>query len=140
MPMYVLEDISEQMKLAEESFAPFRQLPEEERVCGPAFASSSDLGGADADVIAGGLLIDCKATTRPPVAPPGRAVQQLAGYLLLDYDDTYGIDRVALYLSRQGALVQWTVPESLTVMGATAPLPRLRDLLREHLRGTQRGL
>lgn len=27
------------------------------------------------------------------------AVQQLAGYLLLDYDDVYGIDRVGLYLA-----------------------------------------
>jgi hypothetical protein len=30
-------------------------------------------------------------------------VQQLASYLLLDYDDAYRMDRVGLYLSRHGA-------------------------------------
>ncbi|GAA3485484.1 hypothetical protein [Streptomyces yanii] len=98
---------------------------------GPVFAASSDLGGADADFIAGGLLIDCKATTRPHKI--GRAeVQQLAGYLLLDYDDTYRIDQVGFYLSRQGTLIAWTVPEFLTTLGSRKPLPQLRGGLRSH--------
>ncbi|QKW48199.1 UvrD-helicase domain-containing protein [Streptomyces buecherae] len=133
VPMYVVEDIAEQMELAERPFAPLRPLPEQQRVCGPVFAGSDDLGGADADFIVGGLLIDCKATTRPHSLHRS-AVQQLAGYLLLDYDDTYGIDRVGLYLSRQGALITWPVPEFLNALGARAPLPQLRALLRDHLR------
>lgn len=52
------------MTLAAKPFAPYRALPEGQRVCGPTFAGSSDLGGADADFI-GGTLIDCKATTQP---------------------------------------------------------------------------
>ena len=80
VPVYVLEDIAEQMQLAEQPFAPLRRLPAAQRVCGPVFAGSSDLGGADADFITGRLLIDCKATTRPHQI--GRAqVQQLAGDL-----------------------------------------------------------
>ncbi|MER6122999.1 UvrD-helicase domain-containing protein [Streptomyces sp. NPDC001795] len=133
VPTYVLEDIAEQMELAERPFAPFRQLPDEQRACGPVFAGSDDLGGADADFIVGGLLIDCKATTRPHTIHRS-AVQQLAGYLLLDYDDVYGIDRVGLYLSRQGALITWSVPEFLNALGARVPLPQLRTLLRDHLR------
>ncbi|MBC9731055.1 hypothetical protein [Streptomyces sp. TRM68367] len=35
VPAYVLEDIAEQVELAERPFAPFRQLPEGQRVCGP---------------------------------------------------------------------------------------------------------
>jgi hypothetical protein len=136
VPAYVLEDIAEQMELAEGPFAPFRQLPDGQRVCGPVFAGSSDLGGADADFIVGGLLIDCKATTRPHTIHRS-AVQQLAGYLLLDYDDAYGIDRVGLYLSRQGALITWPVPEFLNALGARVPLPQLRTLLRDHLRQTK---
>ncbi|MFJ2607949.1 UvrD-helicase domain-containing protein [Streptomyces sp. NPDC087425] len=138
VPVYVLEDIAEQMELAERPFAPLRRLPDEQRVCGPVFAGSSDLGGADADFIVGGLLIDCKATTRPhTINRP--AVQQLAGYLLLDYDDAYGIDRVGLYLSRQGALITWSVPEFLTALGARVPLAELRTLLRNHLRRPRRS-
>jgi hypothetical protein len=111
VPAYVVEDIAEQVKLAEQPFAPFRQLPDGQRVCGPVFAGSGDLGGADADFVVGALLIDCKVTTRPHTIHRS-AAQQLSGYLLLDYDDTYGIDRVGLYLSRQGALIAWHVPPS----------------------------
>ncbi|MFJ9589714.1 hypothetical protein [Streptomyces acidicola] len=138
VPTYVLDDIAEQMELAEQPFESLRQLPDEQRVCGPVFTGSSDLGGADADFIVGGLLIDCKATTRPhTINRP--AVQQLVGYLLLDYDDAYAIDRVGLYLSRHGSLITWSVPEFLHTLGARVPLPRLRTLLRDHLREAQRS-
>nr|WP_285554689.1 hypothetical protein [Streptomyces hygroscopicus] len=40
----MLEDIAEQMELGEQPFAPFRRLPDEQRVCGPVFAGSADLG------------------------------------------------------------------------------------------------
>ncbi|MBB5939284.1 UvrD-helicase domain-containing protein [Streptomyces zagrosensis] len=138
VPAYVLEDIAEQVALAHEPFAPFRRLPAEQRVCGPVFTGSADLGGADADFIVGGLLIDCKATTRPHKLDR-TAVQQLAGYLLLDYDDAYGIDRVGFYLSRQGALITWEVSEFLRALGAAVPLVRLRTLLRDHLRQASRS-
>ncbi|MEV6726585.1 UvrD-helicase domain-containing protein [Streptomyces xanthochromogenes] len=138
VPVYVLDDIAEQMELAERPFAPLRRLPDEQRVCGPVFTGSGDLGGADADFIVGGLLIDCKATTRPHTISRS-AVEQLAGYLLLDYDDAYSIDRVGLYLSRQGALIVWSVPEFLDALGARVPLARLRMLLRDHLRQAQRS-
>ncbi|MFM9559464.1 hypothetical protein ACKI19_45425, partial [Streptomyces caniscabiei] len=65
VPAYVLEDIAEQTELAAQPFAPFQKLPSEQRVCGPVFTGSADLGGADADFIVGGLLVDCKATIRP---------------------------------------------------------------------------
>ncbi|MFI9296656.1 ATP-dependent helicase [Streptomyces gardneri] len=133
VPAYVLEDIAEQMQLAEEPFAPLRRLPAAQRVCGPVFAGSTDLGGADADFITGGLLIDCKATTRPHQIGTAQ-VQQLAGYLLLDYDDAYRIDRVGFYLSRQGGLITWSVTEFLGALGARASLPALRAALRDHLR------
>ncbi|MFF3467585.1 UvrD-helicase domain-containing protein [Streptomyces sp. NPDC002619] len=138
VPVYVLDDIAEQMALAEQPFTPLRQLPDEQRVCGPVFTGSSDLGGADADFIVGGLLIDCKATTRPHTIQRS-AVQQLTGYLLLDYDNAYAIDRVGLYLSRHGSLITWSVPDFLNALDARVPLPQLRALLRVHLRQVQRS-
>jgi hypothetical protein len=66
-------------------------------------------------------------------------IYQLAGYLLLDYDDQYGIDRVGLYLSRQGAAVTWRAEEFPGLLGATAPLPALRQQLRASLRAHRAG-
>lgn len=136
VPAYVSDDLGAQMALAAAPFASYRRLPAEQRICGPVFAGSGDIGGADADFILGGTLIDCKATTRPAVL--GQAeVYQLAGYLLLDYDDRYGIRSVGLYLSRQGALTTWPVDRFLALLGSGLSLPRLRDLMREHLRAAR---
>ncbi|MFF2654551.1 UvrD-helicase domain-containing protein [Streptomyces sp. NPDC058045] len=136
VPRYVVEDIEEQLQLAQGPFAAYRGLPADRRVCGPVFAGSGDLGGADADFILDGTLIDCKAVTR--TSRIGRTeILQLAGYLLLDYDDQYAIRRTGLYLSRHGALFTWDVTDFLTALGAQTSLPALRTLLRDHLRGTK---
>jgi hypothetical protein len=133
VPPYVIDDIAQQMRLAHRPLAAFHALPRAARVCGPVFAGSDDIGGADADYILGGLLLDCKATSNPRGL--GREeIYQLAGYLLLDYDDHYAIDRVGFYLSRQGALITWDVGRFLHDLGARTPLPQLRRTLREHLR------
>ncbi|NUR03823.1 MAG: ATP-dependent helicase [Streptomyces sp.] len=133
VPDYAVTDLHQQMTLAETALAGARALPGAARICGPTFAGSSDIGGADADFILGGLLLDCKATIRPRALGLDE-VRQLTGYLLLDYDDRYGIDRVGLYLSRQGAVIHWGVTEFLQRQGATASLPELRRRLREYLR------
>jgi hypothetical protein len=129
----VVDDISLQLALAE-SFGPFgnlRSLPAEHRICGPVFAGSTHVDGADADFILGGRLIDCKATVRPDRL--GRAeVYQLVGYLLLDYDDTFRIDRLGLYPSRQGAFIDWRTDDFLGLLSADIPLPRLRQPARTH--------
>ena len=134
VPRYAIEDIGAQLALSASPFAPFRALPASRRVCGPVFVGSADLGGADADFILDGLLLDCKATTMP--ARLGRdEINQLAGYLLLDYADAFGIRGVGLYLSRQGAVIDWMVDEFLGLLGARLPLAELRARLRRHLRG-----
>jgi len=133
VPEYVVEDLARQIALAREPFTPFRALATAAKVCGPTFAGSADLGGADADFILGGLLLDCKAT-RHPRALGRDELYQLAGYLLLDYDDRYRIDRLGLYLSRQGGLIVWEVEEFLTALGARHTLANLRTLLQHRLR------
>jgi hypothetical protein len=95
-----------------------------------------DIGGADADFIVGGLLLDCKATMTPYKLGTAE-IYQLAGYLLLDYDDQYGIGRVGLYLSRQGEEITWDVRDFLGKLGAREPLPALRQRFRDHLRDHQ---
>jgi hypothetical protein len=129
VPEYVPEDIGRQLELSGEPFARFRSLPPRAVVCGPEFAGSRDIGGADADFILGGLLLDCKATIAPRKLGADE-ISQLAGYLLLDYSNEYGIREVGLYLSRQGAVIKWEVPGFLAMLGATASLPVLRQKLR----------
>ncbi|WP_406164830.1 hypothetical protein [Streptomyces sp. NBC_00996] len=59
------------------------RLPAGQCFCAPTFCGSSDVGGADADFIAAGNLIDCKATICPErIGADG--IHQPAGYLLLD--------------------------------------------------------
>ena len=78
--------------------------------------SSSDIGGADADFVLGGLLPDCKATTM--AGKLGRdEINQLAGYLLVDYHDAFGINQVGLHLSRQGAMITWDSDRVLSAAG-----------------------
>src|SRR5262249_46541666 len=55
----------------------------------PTFDGSRDVGGADADLIVEGCLIDIKATSRP-FENVRQLVYQLLGYTLLDYSDQYG--------------------------------------------------
>jgi hypothetical protein len=133
VPSYVVADIAAQLELAQPVFTPFRALPQPQVACGPVFAGSADIGGADADFIVGGLLLDCKATTTPTRLGSSE-IAQLAGYLLLDYHDQYRVTQVGLYLSRQGAAITWPVPEFLRLLGANAPLPELRGRLRDYLR------
>ncbi|MGW1917574.1 hypothetical protein ACWCQS_44695 [Streptomyces sp. NPDC002076] len=103
-------------------------------MCGPTFAGSTQVGGADADFIVAGCLIDCKATIHPKRIDRVQ-LYQLAGYLILDCDNTYGIERVGLYLSRQGRLIEWETEEFLQLLSADQSLPRLRDACRRALTG-----
>lgn len=47
VPGHVPGDIGRQMKLSERPFAQFRTLPSATVTCGPEFAGSRDIGGAD---------------------------------------------------------------------------------------------
>ncbi|ULR47840.1 hypothetical protein [Streptomyces deccanensis] len=140
VPHYVVGDIRQQMQLAADPgpFENMRLLPASARVCGPVFDGSLQVGGADADFILDGALIDCKATIRPERISRAE-IYQLAGYLLLDYSDTHSISTVALYLSRQGALIDWSVEEFLGLLGARHELPALRDACRHTLTDGRHG-
>ena len=46
-------------------------------------------------------------------------LHQIAGYAFLDRDDRLGIRRLGIYMARQGALIVWTAPELLMLLGAS---------------------
>jgi hypothetical protein len=71
-------------------------------VLGPTFDGSTDVGGADADLIVDGVLIDFKSTTKCKLTSV--ILRQLIGYWLLDYSDRYAVKRVGVFFPRYGAL------------------------------------
>ena len=62
---------------------------------GPTFALSGALGGADADLIAGGLLLDLKAAATTRIVR-GEGLWQLAGYALADTHDSFTLRDVGI--------------------------------------------
>jgi hypothetical protein len=94
----------------------------------PTFAGSRDVGGADADLIVNGCLIDLKASINPVI--DAKWLRQLAGYVLLDYEDEHHIDSVGVYMARQGALLRWPLDEFVHMLTGDAAAS-VADLRRE---------
>ena len=105
------EDVQDLLDLL--AIVPFDTLLHKEvLLLNPTFGDSSRIvGGADADLIIGNLLVDCKATKKSEIR--ARDLDQLLGYYLLarnqrHTDSTFpAIDRLGLYYCRHGHL--WTV-------------------------------
>ncbi len=133
VPAYAVEDLVTQAQLASKALGGLRAAcPAAQVHAGPDFAGSPDVGGADADLIVGGLLIDVKGTVTPSrLRKP--EFYQLLGYALLDYDDEYRINALGFYLSRFGRLITWTVEEYLELLGARETVSQLRQACREAL-------
>jgi hypothetical protein len=94
----------------------------------PTFAGSIDVGGADADLIVNGCLLDVKATKNPAIEAVW--LRQLAGYVLLDYEDEHHIDSVGIYMVRQGALLCWPLDEFVHTLTGDSSVS-VADLRRE---------
>lgn len=84
---------------------------------GPHFAQTPALGGADADVIADGLLIDFKATSTTTVVGYSE-LWQVVGYALADTNDVHGIHSLGIAALRSGRSVTWSVEELMGTLGA----------------------
>jgi hypothetical protein len=110
---------------------------------GMTFDGSEDLN-ADADLIAGGMLIDFKAGQGGrPRADGTRAaslartdIDQLLGYALMDYSDTFALHTVAIYAVRFGYLASWPITRlGAQMAGRPVDLARLREEFARVLRG-----
>lgn len=98
----------------------------------PTFAGSRAVGGADADFIAGGTLVDIKATSASKWNK--RMIYQVVSYSLLDWDDQYHIEAVTIWLPRFGVEVVWPLEQLLHEMsGESISLAQLRIDLRKEL-------
>ncbi len=105
----------------------YHHLLTQPHVLNPTFSGSRDVGGADADLVVDGCLIDIKTSITPQIK--AKYLYQLAGYLLLDYDDKLQVDSVGIYMARQGILFTWPVVEFLHLLtgNETVSLSQLRQ-------------
>jgi hypothetical protein len=96
----------------------------------PGFAAIGDMRGADADIIVDGCLIEIKASKQQSIEPAW--LRQIAGYMLLDFDDRYHIHSVGIYMARQGLLFTWPVADFLSFLTGddTSSLVQLRQEFR----------
>ena len=102
-----------------------------EAICGPGFASSAAVGGADADFVVEGCPYEVKTTKAPREKLVG-SVRQLLGYVLLDWSDDYKLQEAWLYFARQGHRMSWPLAQLLseTTGDPDATLAGLRDEFR----------
>jgi hypothetical protein len=127
-----LDDLSQMFNLF---YARYHDLVSRPYILNPTFAGSLDIGGADADFVVDRCLIDIKASVSPQIK--AEYLYQLAGYLLLDYDDQLHMNAVAIYMARQGMLFTWSIPEFLNQLTGndSADLGSLRRDFRKLFQG-----
>jgi len=127
-----LDDLSQMFNLF---YARYHDLLSRPYILNPTFAGSLDIGGADADLVVDGCLIDIKASISPQIK--AEYLYQLAGYLLLDYDDQLHMSAVGIYMARQGMLFTWPVAEFLRQLTGndSAELGSLRREFRKLFQG-----
>lgn len=108
-------------------------LLRQQAILNPTFEGSRLVGGADADLIVEGCLIDIKATVNPLPFKPMDAYQ-LISYALLDFEDEYHITSVAVYLARQTMLLSWPVQDFVSLLSdGQSSVESLRRDLRQVL-------
>jgi hypothetical protein len=81
---------------------------------GPVFAGSQIMPG-DADLVAGGLLVELKTTTKKPSLAV-TDLWQVLGYVFMDYVDEFAVTDVALFSARYGYLAQWDLSVLLPLL------------------------
>jgi hypothetical protein len=106
----------------------------------PLFALSVALGGADADLIYGGTLLEWKSNTPRNIV--GRTeLWQMVGYALADNADEYGIETVELSALRWGTSYTWSLAELLASLAERpVSVEELRESFAEAVKGAGRVL
>ena len=117
-----LDDLRE---LSWEFYDRFNRLLPLPHAVNPNFDGSRDIGGADADMIVDGVLLDIKTTIKREIGSDW--IWQLLGYVLLDYSDHYHMNGVGFYMARQGMLIKWDLEETLRGLCAGEP-PTIEEL------------
>jgi len=82
-------------------------------------------------LIVDSCLIEIKTSKLTKIDPDW--LRQLAGYLLLDYNEEHHIQSLGIYMARQGLLFRWSVDEFLATLTGKSEvsLSQLRQEFRQ---------
>jgi len=99
---------------------------------GPTF-TGSQIMNADAVLIAAGLLLDLKTTSKK-ISLPVTDLFQVIGYALLDYDDEFRLNSVGIFSARYRYLATWELGPLLDELaGEQTALAAVRSQFRDML-------
>lgn len=133
-PLDALRQMDELRALAGVQLRPYLAPP---FALGPTFDGSEHCL-ADADLIAGGMLLDIKTRLGPKNPRTGvrsdslplTDVHQILGYTFFDRSDRFHIDTIGIYSARYGSLVTWKLAEVLDgLAGEPVDLARERAIV-----------
>ena len=131
-PAHAVDDL---VQLYDRFWAEHGALTHRPVVLNPVFSGSPLIpGGADADLIVDGCLIEVKVLGKPALRR--EHVLQLAGYILLDADDDFCLDSAAIYMARQGVMLSWSTDELFSLLSGQ-PSPSLHELRVAFLKAVQ---
>lgn len=133
VPTAAVKELLALRRHAEQTLLPALAARAGEWAIGPTFAGSR-LMNADADLIAGGLLLELKTNLGDKRADGGRraslegpTIQQLLGYVLLDFGDEFAIREIGVYNARYAHLATWPLQTLLNELaGRPIDLPAER--------------
>jgi hypothetical protein len=108
------EELEDLFILTESFFKSCSEWLTSPTILNPTFRGSSDVGGADADLIVGRTLYEIKTVTW--MNKFAQWIRQLAGYILLDYEDKYRMSGVGFYFVRSGCTISWTIDEFFSIL------------------------
>lgn len=108
------------------------QFPFKGAVCGPSFAGSKFVGGADADLIVEKCLYNIKSSINPRKKFI-EDLRRLIGYTLLDWDDEFALEQVGFYYARSGVFMKWPLTKLIAECSSRgqATLRSLRKRFRD---------
>lgn len=95
---------------------PLARFVNRSAVLNPTFSWSNRVGGADADLIVDGCLLELKTSCDTGLT--GEVARQLLGYILLDGDDRYQIRDLAVFYARRPQVLRWPVAEFVDACSA----------------------
>jgi hypothetical protein len=97
----------------------------------PTFAGSTLVGGADADIIVEGTLIELK-TSRQARPFDRDHLWQILGYVLLDFEDVHNIHTIGFDFVRHNVTRSWRVEELTGILaGSHHPIAEWRRKMEE---------
>lgn len=101
-----VDDLYNLFRLFHKHYASMLSRPS---ILNPSFAGETGLVWAESDLLVDGCLIEIKASVEPTIQ--SMWLRNLAGCVLLDYEDHRHIHAVGIYMARQRLLISWSIEE-----------------------------